>query len=516
MLKRLLTVAVSLVALTSSSAFAVYFPSGIDWANPSQQRFITSMYLNVLGRAPYSGEVNTAMQLMGRTDNSQTRLDLFKKFLESDEYRRTFPDSNSGWMVYRAPDRNYGSGVWRYRAAPARPGGFESWELSGASSEAVAKSMAVYYSTYCYEGIPCVADPAVAYQRDMPVQTASDTHACADESSQIARYQWVANNGTTYPTGTDATTLCMGSHYFKAVGTVLQRFQCDSGYRNCQRDRARDIRGERSGQDSRGNPALFFSDGSRLILTNYDEIQQANQAPQSPVQPQPRLAQNQHECADPAQVTRYYQWNGTDGASESPGVGNSTICMRDYYYNIEGMTLKHFACDSGFTNCRANAELDVTAQRRTRVDGQSALQFRNGTTLSIMKNAPASTTSRSQNNSLGNNTNLSGVQSNQSTQRLAGQHECGVATMRLSQFRWSKRDGTTDWPDGVDGRVVCLDNAYYEIENFTLRHFQCTGNFQNCRSSRGKDLIAIRDSTDNNGLRTLIFANGEQLALISR
>ena len=91
-----------------------------------------------------------------------------------------------------------------------------------------------------------------------------------------------------------------------------------------------------------------------------------------------------------------------------------------------------------------------------------------------------------------------------------------MATARLSQFRWSRRDGSTDWPDGVDGRIVCLDNAYYEIDDFTLRHFECAGDFQNCRASRGKDLIAIRDSKDNNGLRTLMFANGEQLSLISR
>ena len=508
MFKRLL-VAAGMLAMTSTSAMAVYFPSGIDWSNPSQQRFIMSMYLNGLGRAPYSGELNSAARQVTGADNSQTRLDLFKQFLDSDEYRRTFSDNSRDWMVYRAPDRNYSNGFWRYRAAPARPQGFESWELSGASTEAVAKSMASYYNTYCYQGIPCVADPAEAYSRDLPVQATASAHACADESAQIARFQWVAVNGTTYPTGTDATTLCMGNHYYKASGTVLQRFQCDSGYLNCQRDRSRDIRGERTGEDNRGNPALFFADGSRLVLTNYDDIQRANQPQQ-----QPRLQQQQqqqHACADSEQINRYYQWSGSDGTSESPGVGKSTICMRDYYYNIEGMTLKHFACDNGFTNCRANPELDVTAQRRTRVNGQSALQFRNGTTLSIMQTPPANTGNRAT-----NSVDLSGVESRQSTRRLAGQHECSVATLRLSQFRWSRRDGTTDWPDGVDGRIVCLDNAYYEIDDFTLRHFECTGNFQNCRSSRGRDLIAVRDSTDSNGLRTLVFANGDQLALISR
>ncbi len=511
MLKRLLTAVGLLVALSSNSAFAVYFPAGIDWANPSQQRFVLSMYLNILGRAPSGGELRTASQSLARADNSQTRLDLFKQFLESDEYRRTFSDSSGQWMVYRAADRNYnnGNGVWRYRAAQNRPQGFEPWDLSGASSEQIAKTMAAYYNTYCYEGRPCIAEPEIAARRHtpVPVQQMADTHACADTSAQIARFEWVAFNGTTYPTGTDATTLCMGSHYYKAVGTVLHRFQCDSGYSNCQRDRARDIRGERSGQDAQGNPALFFSDGTRLVLTNYDDIQRANQSSQ------PRLLDDQHACADSSKITRYYQWQGSDGTSESHGVGNNIVCMRDYYYVIEGMTLKHHACDSGFTNCRVDSAQDVTAQRRTRVDGQSALQFRSGTTLSLLKKAPAGTANSNTNNSTGltnNQTITTGPA------RLAGQHDCGVATSRLSQFRWSRRDGSTDWPDGVDGRFVCLDNAFYEIEDFTLRHYECAGDFQNCRQSRGKDLIAIRDSKDNNGLRTLIFANGEQLSLISR
>ena len=506
MLKRLLTVAAGILAIsTTTSAFAVYFPSGIDWSNPSQQRFIMSLYLNGLGRAPYNGEIASATRQVTGADNSQARLALFKRFIDSDEYRRTFPDSSRRWMVYRAPDRNYSNGFWRYRAAPAQPPGFENWELSSASTESVAKSMASYYNALCYRGIPCVADPAVANRRDLPAQTTASEHACADESAQIARFEWVAVNGTTYPTGTDATTLCMGKHYYKASGTVLQRFQCESGYRNCQRDRSRDIRGERTGKDNRGNPALFFADGSKLVLTNYDDIQRASQPQQ-----QPRL-QQQHACADPAQINRYYQWNGPDGISDSPGVGKSTICMRDYYYQVGGMTLKHFACDTGFTNCRANPELDVTAQRRTRVNGQSALQFRNGTTLSVLQNPPANTR-----NQTTNSVDLSDAETGQATHRLAGQHECGVARLRLSQFRWSRRDGTTNWPDGVDGRIVCLDNAYYTIDGFTLRHHECSSNFQHCRSSRGRDLIAIRDSTDSNGLRTLIFANGDQLALISR
>ena len=516
MLNRILTVATLLCALLSANAFAVYFPSGIDWTNESRERFVMSLYLNVLGRAPDTGELRTLSQRLARNDSSQGRLDLFRQFLDSTEYGQLFPDNKERWQVFRAADMNYnrGNGFWRYEASRRAPAGFQSWELSGKSTEPVARAMATFYDAFCYAGIPCVEKPEDAARRADPVlanQSASPAHACADESQQQARFEWIAFNGSTYPRGTDANTLCMGDHYYRASGTLLQRFQCETGYRNCRRDQRRDIRGERTGQDDNGNPTLFFSDGSRLVLTNYDQLYQSSQSGDQ--QPQITTAVGEHECADPAQITRYYQWRGANGTSQSNGVGNNIVCMEDYYYAIEGMTLRHHACDRGFSNCRAAPSKDVVAQRRTRVDGKTALQFNNGTTLSVLDRAAVANSSG---NLSGAGSNTTSTVTEAPSRRLAGQHECGVSTMRLSQFRWVKRDGTTSWPDGVGGTVVCMDNAYYQIEGSVLRHHQCAGDFQNCRRSRGKDLISLEQSTNANGLSTLKFANGDQLSLISR
>ncbi len=517
MLRRLVFISALLLSLVSNRAMAVYFPAGIDWTNPSQQYFVLSMYLNVLGRAPDTSELRSMSQRLAANDNSESRLQLFRQFLGSREYQRLFTDNDDSWQIFRAPDMNYnrGNGSWRYQAAMQRPSGFQSWQLSSNSTRPVAEAMAGFYQAYCYAGIPCVQQPEAAARRIDPVvanQNATPTHACADESAQIATFEWIAFNGTTYPKGTDANTLCMGDHYYQASGTLLQRFQCQSGYTDCRRDSSRDIRAERTGVDDNANPAMFFRDGSRLVLTNQYQLNPSSQNPQ--MTPQIVSAANQHECADPSQITRYYQWNGANGTSEAAGVGTNVICMDDYYYLIEGMTLKHHSCERGYTNCRAAPEQDVVAQRRTRVEGRSALQFRNGTTLSLLDKAPDHNTGTDLSGA--GTTVTSPVVNEQPAQRLAGQHDCGVPTRRLSQFRWLRSDGSSIWPDGVDGTVVCMDNAFYNIENFVLRHHQCSGDFQNCQASRGKDLIALRESIDSNGLRTLTFANGDQLSLISK
>lgn len=519
MIKRLLLVIGCLAAFCSSSAHAVYFPAGIDWANPSQNRFILSIYLNMLGRAPQEREISNASRFLSPNDNSQARLDLFKELLNNREYQQIFGAQENLWKVYRAPDKNYnnGNGYWRYLSANSRPSGFENWRLSGSSSESVAASMAHYYDTFCYQGTPCIIDPKLAYKRgNSEYATARPVaHACADESRLVSQFEWVANNGTTYPRGTDGTTLCMGQHYFKAEGTVLQRFQCDSGYMNCQRDEARDIRGQRTGRDSNGKPTLFFADGTRLVLTSHnpatgtDQTRTENSITQEPVLVD-STRNGQHSCADPAVANSKFRWRSTNGTSESNGIGSSTVCMDNFYYQIEGTNLKRFDCATGFRGCRANPSKDIAAEKRKRVEGFPGLEFSNGTTLALIKKGAAGETAQT--------TNRSNVTAPaQPTQRrLAGQHECADSALRVSQFRWTKQSGTSSWPDGVAGRYVCLNDSYYEIQGSTLRHHQCSANYQDCRANRRNDLIAVSDTKDGNGNMTLIFANGDRLSLISR
>lgn len=518
MIKRLLLTIGCLAAICSSSAQAVYFPAGIDWANPSQNRFILSMYLNMLGRAPQDRETRNASRFLTPSDTSQTRLDLFKEVLGTREYQRNFGDQDNQWRVFNAPDMNYNNGIgyWRYIASNSQPSGFEAWHLSGTSSESVAESMAHYYDTYCFQGTPCLRDPALAYKRGNSSYAAATpvAHACTDESNLVSQFEWIANNGTTYPRGTDGTTLCMGQHYFKAVGVVLQRYQCESGYQNCQRDESRDIRGQRTGRDSNGNPTLFFADGTRLVLTSHNPISSQtvtdNTIKQAPVLVDSTRS-DQHGCANPAIANGKFRWRNSNGSSESNAIGNSTICMDNFYYQIDGLSLKRFDCAARFTDCRANPSKDIAAAKRKRVDGYPGLEFRNGTTLALVKKSTVS----SQTSQTTNNTN-STVPVQPAQRRHAGQHECADSTLRVSQFRWTKQNGSSSWPDGVAGRYVCLDDAYYEIQGATLRHHQCSANYQNCSPNRRNDLIAISDSKDGSGNVTLVFANGDQLSLISR
>ena len=87
MLFRLLTALLLLIPL---SAGAVYFPAGIDWTNPSQSRFVQSLYLNLLGRAPDASETQSAVRTLRRNDNRTARLRIFESMLQSSEYQRSF------------------------------------------------------------------------------------------------------------------------------------------------------------------------------------------------------------------------------------------------------------------------------------------------------------------------------------------------------------------------------------------------------------------------------------------
>jgi len=115
-----------LFVLLPLAAGAVYFPSGIDWTNPSQNRFTQSLYLNMLGRAPSARESSDAVSSLRRNDNRVARLRLFESIVQSSEYRRNFNATDSSWQVFRAPDYNYnnGSGFYRYQAALSQPPGF--------------------------------------------------------------------------------------------------------------------------------------------------------------------------------------------------------------------------------------------------------------------------------------------------------------------------------------------------------------------------------------------------------
>ncbi len=519
MLRRYLLLIGCMLAMGSSQSHAVYFPAGIDWANPSQNRFVLSLYLNMLGRAPDNTETLNSSRFLSRSDTSQRRLDLFKNLLGTSEYQQIFPTQDNQWRVYRAPDHNYGAGYWRYQAAQTQPAGFQSWYLSGSSSESIAEAMAHHYSTYCFRGTPCIAEPADAYKRGLrsPSIDTLTAHACADESNLKSQFQWVGTNGTTYPRGVDDSTLCMGQHYFKANGLVLQRYQCAPGYIDCQRDQTGDIRGRRTGTDSNGNPTTIFADGSRLTLTSSSKaaLNNSNRTDDSNFTAQPDW--REHNCANPDMTTSLFRWQGPSGATDSIGIGTTTICMNDGYYEIEGINLKRFDCTAGYRNCQAAPAKNVAAEKRKRIDGHPGLEFRNGTTLALVKRGTNNTAARSRNQTASPTVTIESTTPIQSpSRRRAGQHECADTTLRVSQFRWSKQNGDTSWPDGVDGRFVCLQNSYYEIDNSTLRHHQCSTNFTNCRANRRNDLIAIRESSDNNGYRTLFFANGDQLSLISR
>lgn len=514
MISRKSAILTLLAVLFSAPAKAVYFPDGVAWTHPSSEQFVLSLYLNTLGRAPQQAELNNQTDHVSKNDSREQRLALFQRFVRSREYQRLFQESERRWSLYRAPDYNYenGNGYWRYLAATSAPAGFEQWNTDGPYSQSIAATLASYYNSYCYQGLPCANNPAAARTRgsiNESVPASNNTHACADESQQNSQFVWVANNGTTYPQGIDNQILCMGQHYYQVVNLDLQRYQCEVGYLNCKRNVSLDLNGRRSGQDQNGNPTLFFADGSRLTFT--DTISQPNTSGNDQTTRTERQSGQQHECADSSLTTSQYRWRGPNGTSVSRGVDTTVVCMEDFYYVIEGTNLRRYDCNASFFNCQRSSSGDISATKRTRVNGNPGLEFRNGTTLTLIRratqNAPAAS-SRAPTNDV--------LLAPTSRTRTQNKHDCADAVRRKSQFRWLKQDGSSTWPDGIDGRIVCLADSYYVIKGITLRHHQCEQGFTNCRANSRKDLIATRNTQSSNGYNTLIFANGDQLSILNK
>lgn len=515
MFKRLLATLCLLLPLTAG---AVYFPGGVDWTNPSQNRFVQSLYLNMLGRAPDTSESRDAVRTLRRNDNRTARLRLFESILQTSEYQRGFDTTDRSWQVFQAPDYNYnnGSGFYRYQAAQSRPEGFT--DLPGGSrsfSKSIAQSVAHYYDAFCYRGDPCINNPELARDRGANVltqTTARNAHACSDTSKLNSQFKWVAINGTTYPRGIDRDTICLDDSYFKAEQLDLQRYDCDSGYVNCKRNRRLDLRASRSGTDNDGHPSLFFRDGSRLALIQTDNATDNSITDNSGVvvtnttdsQPtDPLLAGDAHACSDPSQTTTRFTWQGPSRSAESKGIDANIICMDNYYYAVQRLTLFRHNCGRGFTNCQPDPDNNLTAEGRTSVNGKPALRFANGTTVALTARnlPPESTTVRSDNTSITN----SQLQVSRGT-------DCALPKKRLSQFRW-KSNGLSSWPDGVDGRFICLNDSFYEVSQTRLRNYNCERNYTNCIANPGKDFRVSQVSEDG---MVWILDNGDQITLITK
>jgi len=388
MLRRLLGGAL-LACLLPLTAQAVYFPKGIDWTHPVPEMFVTSLYLNALGRAPNRSESQQQSQTLRRGDSRKARLRMFESIVSSREYKGEFSSGDNSWQVYRAPDYNYNNGTdsWRYRAGTTTPNGFESLPGGRRFSQPIAASLAEYYNAFCYRGEPCIDNPELARERDsgVYVQQENLAHACADPAQLTAQFKWVAVNSTTYPVGPDDYTVCVSNGYFVANNLNLEYHRCEQGFINCYRDSTKDAQATRGGNDSQGNPSLYFSNGARLTLTKYAGNTAAIQQPTTT-----QRASNSHECADSSIANSVFTWRGPRGTGTSNGIGASIICMEDYYYDIVGITLNRFDCGRGFTNCQANPRKNLKASRRTRIDGEPGFEFANGTNVTLASRGSAS------------------------------------------------------------------------------------------------------------------------------
>ena len=521
MLFRLLTALLLLIPL---SAGAVYFPAGIDWTNPSQSRFVQSLYLNLLGRAPDASETQSAVRTLRRNDNRTARLRIFESMLQSSEYQRSFNDNNNSWQVFQAPDYNYnnGDGYYRYLAAPSKPQGFT--DIPGGSrsfTESIAISVARYYDAFCYRGDPCIDNPELARNKNsnlLPGTYVSNAHACAEQSNLNSQFKWVAINGTTYPRGIDKDTVCLEDAYFVANQLTLERYDCDAGYTNCQRNRRLDLRASRTGQDNDGHPSFFFRDGSRLALIQSDQQTHRTTENNDVYQTtDPLLANDAHACADPTKTTSRFNWQSSTRSAESKGIGGNTICMDNYYYTVRQMTLHRHNCDRGFVNCRPDANNNLTANNRKLVNGNPALEFPNGTTLILTaRNVAPDTTSGNRatvtNQRERTNTRTQPRINNNRQQQAYNGSDCADSKKRLSQFRW-KSQGLSSWPDGIDGRFICLNNSYYEITASGFRNYSCQANYTNCVANPSKNLAISQVSQDGT---VWTLNNGDELTLISK
>ena len=170
------------------------------------------------------------------------------------------------------------------------------------------------------------------------------------------------------------------------------------------------------------------------------------------------------------------------------------------------MTLSRHNCDAGYTNCRPDPANNLTAERRTRVNGKPGLLFSNGTSVAITARdvAPERTTPDYRNNtSVASGTTSRG-------QRYSGT-ECADTKKRLSQFRW-KSNGLSSWPDGVDGKLICLNDSYYELEQTKVRSYRCQRNYSNCVANPGEDFNITSVSEDG---MVWTLSNGDQITLIT-
>ena len=538
MLKRVLF---TILLLTPFAVGAVNFPGGIDWTNPSPDRYVQSLYLNMLGRAPTDQETRTGISSLRRSDNRTARLRLFEAILGTPEYRNAFTGTGGDWQIFRAPDYNYnnGNGFWRYKAGVVAPDGFST--IPGGSrgySDSIASTLAHYFNAYCYRGEPCVDNPELARERTESLANAThqsttgntSVHACADTTRQTAQFKWVATNGTTYPRGINNNTICMDNYYYQAEQLILKRYDCDTGFSHCRRTIDLDLRASRTGNDNSGNPAWFFRDGSRLVSLNSDPVTNSSNSRgvTNNSNSEAQLLGDVHACADPAATTSEFSWRRSSRDTVAKGIGGNTVCMQDHYYVIKRLSLERFSCQRGYNNCQPDPQKNLTASRRTSVNGKPGLLFANGDTLSLTQlgaEAGSSTNDSSRTNTRTTNNdsqiNRSRVENSSATapantgnqrSRPVSGSACANPTQRVSQFRWVS-DGLSSWPDGVDGRIICLNNNYYEIGPSNLRHYTCQSNFSNCTANANRDLRVTSVSEDGN---TRSLSNGDEITLISR
>ncbi len=530
-----------LCLLIPLAAGAVYFPGGIDWTNPSQSSFVQSLYLNMLGRAPTDSETRTAVRTLRRNDNRTARLRTFDSILQSAEYRGLFANTSNNWRVFQAPDYNYPDGHYRYRAATTQPDGFSDIPNGARSfTERVAESIAHYYNAFCYTGEPCIDNPEFARNRHtnaLAQQTVPAAHTCADQNQLTSQFKWVAVNGTTYPQGTDRNTVCVNNGYFKINQLSLERFDCDPGYSNCSRNQRLDLRASRAGNDSDGHASLFFRDGSRLARIETASIESTSQLPgrsdnsgsgnnrvvvTAPTDP---LLADAHACADPSQTKSRFTWQTASRSAESKGIGTTIVCMDNYYYAVKRTELHRYNCESGFINCTADPRNNLTAVQTRRINGNPALEFANGTTLILTNRnvtqpptqgnsrTPAASSSQSNNNRRPSTRPSTRPESQPNRQpSVYSGSDCANSKLRLSQFRW-KSQGLSSWPDGIDGKIICLNDSYYEVTRNSLLNFSCQRNYSNCTANPAKNLT-VQQTSDDGTVWTL--TNGDQITLITR
>ena len=493
------------------SASAVYFPNGIDWTHPAQNRFVQSLYLNVLGRAPNSDEISDLVSRLRSNDNRNARLRLFQQILDSSEYKRIFRQNDRSWQVYRAPDFNFnqGNGYWRYSAGGDKiPEGFSPMPQRQTFTPSVAQSIASYHDAFCYRGEPCIDNPELARERNVNVhsQTGGATaHACAESANLTSQFKWVAVNGTTYPRGIGHDTICMEDSYFSVNDLALQHYRCESAYNNCRRHPDLDIRAIRFARDNNGDPAWFFRDGSRLVLLETDITNSSGVS--TGVAPTPGQdtsltnSSEPHDCADDSLTTSTFLWESPTQTAESKGIGGRIICMNNFYYIIDRLVLTRYQCEPGFRNCQPDPANNLTAEDRTTVNGKPGLAFPNGSTVSLTQLAtPADRTKPGNAN-----------RANSAAGNFSGK-DCAVPNKRLSKFRW-KSDGLSSWPEGVDGRFVCLNDHYYEVGQQKLHYYECRRNFSRCRADSRKDIDIVRPGSDG---ASWFLSNGDQLFLVTQ